>query len=89
MNMTEKVRLKSVIKRTRLHIVKLADRNMSTSTDSVRDTGSNNDDDEMDIGTGDETDIDGDDVGDEELEIEVAKVYNRSLVQIGEGLKDA
>lgn len=89
MNMTEKVRLKSVIKRTRLHIVKLADRNMSASTDSVRDTGSNNDDDEMDIGTGNETDIDGDDVGDEELEIEVAKVYNRSLVQIGEGLKDA
>lgn len=62
---------------------------MSTPTDSVRDTGSNNDDDEMDIGTGDETDIDGDDAEDEELEIEVAKVYNRSLVQIGECLKDA
>lgn len=84
MNMTEKVRLKSIIERTRLHIVKLADRGRSTPTGSVLNTGSNSGD-GMDIETGDETDIDGDDAEDEGLEIEVAKVYNWSLVQIGGG----
>lgn len=83
--MTEKVRLKSIIKRTRLHIVKLAEKSMSmpdlpTNTDSK--------DDEMDIETGDETDVDGDDQEHEEWEIEVMKVYDRSLIQIGEGLKE-
>lgn len=89
MNMTEKVRLKSVIERTRLHIVKLADRSMSAPdppTGSVLNTGSNGGD-EMDIETGDETDRDGDDTEDEGLKIEVAKVYSWSLVQIGGGFE--
>lgn len=87
--MTEKVRLKSIINRTRLHVVKLAERDMSIPappTESVRDTGGQ-DDDKMDIETGDETDIDGDNPEYEEWEIEVAKVYDRSLTRIGESLK--
>lgn len=55
--------------------------------ESVRGIGGKGDDDEMDIEAGDETDIDGDDAVDEAWEIEVAKVYDRSLVQIGESLK--
>ncbi|KAL0635876.1 hypothetical protein Q9L58_005119 [Maublancomyces gigas] len=86
MNMTEKVRLKSIIKRTRLHIVKLAEKSMSTP-DLPTDTDGK-DDDEMDIETGDETDVDGDNQEHEEWEIEVMKVYDRSLIQIGEGLKE-
>lgn len=82
--MTEKVRLKSIIKRTRLHVVKLAEKSMSTPNLPIDTDGK--DDDEMDIETGDETDVDGDDLEHEEWEIEVMKVYDRSLIQIGEGI---
>lgn len=85
--MTEKVRLKSIIERTRLHIAKLADRGMPTAdppTGSVCNTGSDSGN-GVGIEIGDETDIDGDDEEDGELEIAVAKVYSWSLVQIGGG----
>lgn len=87
--MTEKVRLKSVIERTRLHVVRLMEGSVSAPdppTESVRDIGERTD--IMDIEIGGETDVDGDNIEDEEWEIEVAKIYDRSLVQIGESLKE-
>lgn len=88
MNMTERVRLKSIVERTRLHIVKLAGGRMvapDPPTEGVQGTGDRAED-GMDIRNGDETGSDGDGPEDEHLEIEVASVYDRSLVEIGENL---
>lgn len=87
--MTEKVRLKSIIERTRLHVIKLLEGG-TLVPDSLKESAQGTDDRAdggMDIGVGNETDVDGDNVEEEGWEIEVAKVYGRSLVQIGESLK--
>jgi hypothetical protein len=86
MNMTEKVRLRSVIERTRLHIVKLAEGERAAPdppTETAPDIGDRRDGvDTMGEDSGGE-----DEEGENEaLEIEVARVYERSLVEIGEGL---
>ncbi|PWW75607.1 hypothetical protein C7212DRAFT_297530 [Tuber magnatum] len=86
MNMTERVRLKSVIERTRLHVVGLAEGMMEApdppAEEDVPDVGGRGPEDSpvdaLDENSGGE---------DEALEIELSKVYERSLVEIGESLE--
>lgn len=90
MNMTEKVRLRSMIERTRLHVVKLLESGrgaLDSLTENARNFGERNE--QTDIDTENETKVDGRGsyADDEELEIEVSKVYERCMVQLGEGLK--
>lgn len=90
MNMTEKVRLKSMIERTRLHVVKLLESGGGAPdplTENAKFFGERNE--QTDIDTENETEDDGRGsyADDEELEIEVSKVYERCMVQLGEGLK--
>ncbi|KAH0606713.1 uncharacterized protein H6S33_003547 [Morchella sextelata] len=90
MNMTEKVRLKSMIERTRLHVVKLLESGRGAPdplTENAGNFGERNE--QIDIDTENETEVDGcgSYADDEELEIEVSKVYDRCMVQLGEGLK--
>ncbi|RPA97534.1 hypothetical protein L873DRAFT_1809582 [Choiromyces venosus 120613-1] len=85
MNMTERVRLKSVIERTRLHVVGLAEGIMQAPdppTEDVPDVG----DRESKNAQVDAVDEDPEEE-DEALEIELSRVYERSLAEIGETLK--
>lgn len=89
MNMTERVRVRSVIERTRLHVIKLAEGERAAPdppTESAPDFGDREN--EADATTGDSGDEDGEDEN-EALEMELSRVYDRSLVEIGERLKRA
>jgi len=84
--MTERVRLKSVIERTRLHVVGLAE-GMTGAPDppteeGVSDVG-DRESDNPSVGA-----MDGDsEEEDEALEMELSRVYERCLVEIGESLR--
>ncbi|KAA8894407.1 hypothetical protein FN846DRAFT_974203 [Sphaerosporella brunnea] len=94
MNMTEKVRLKSVVERTRIHVVKLSEcgdrETPDPQTPRAKDVGvkgevgppTSTDADEMDV------DQDGEYKDDDDLtwEIDVASVYERTLQEIGDEL---
>ncbi|PUU75555.1 hypothetical protein B9Z19DRAFT_1131100 [Tuber borchii] len=87
MNMTERVRLKSVIERTRLHVVGLAE-GMTEAPDppteeSVPDVGNR----ESENSLVDAMDGDSEEEEYEALEMELSRVYERCLVEIGESLK--
>jgi hypothetical protein len=86
MNMTERVRLKSVIERTRLHVVGLAEGMMEVpdlpAGEDVPGVG------DQEPGNSPVDALDGNsEEGGEALEIELSRVYERSLVEIGESLK--
>jgi Subunit 11 of the general transcription factor TFIIH len=86
MNTTEKVRLKSVIERTRLHVITLAEGGNTEPdppTESVPDIGER----DTHVDAMDEDPMEEGEDEDEDLEIMVAKVYDRSLVEVGESLK--
>ncbi|KAG0638571.1 hypothetical protein HOY80DRAFT_1047252 [Tuber brumale] len=85
MSMTERVRLKSVIERTRLHVVGLAEGMEAPdppTEEDVPDVGDRKPGhsliDALDGGS---------EEGGEALELELSRVYERSLVEIGESLK--
>lgn len=86
--MTERVRLKSVIERTRLHVVSLAE-GMTEAPDppteeSVPDVGDRESENSLVDA------MDGDSEEEEEYEalgMELSRVYERCLVEIGESLK--
>jgi len=86
--MTERVRLKSVIERTRLHVVGLAE-GMTEAPDpptgeSVPDVGDRESENSLvDAMDGDSEEEE----EDEALEMELSRVYERCLVEIGESLK--
>jgi hypothetical protein len=95
MNMTEKVRLKSVIERTRLHVVKLSElgddrETPDPLTESVKDferrereeEGPSTPEDVMDVKHEGE-DGDGENFA---WELDVARVYERTLQEIGDDL---
>jgi hypothetical protein len=100
MNMTEKVRLKSVVERTRLHVVKLSEfgddrETPDPSTESVKDLGQAERKDREEGGPPtppeeDAMDVDheGEDGDGEDFawEIDVARVYERTLQEIGDDL---
>ncbi|KAG0138053.1 hypothetical protein HOY82DRAFT_546243 [Tuber indicum] len=86
MNMTERVRLKSIIERTRLHVVGLAEGMMEVpdppAGEDVPGVG------DQEPGNSPVDALGGDsEEGGEALEIELSRVYERSLVEIGESLK--
>ena len=87
MNMTERVRVRSVIERTRLHVIKLAEGEGAAPdppTESAPDIGDRGDEEGIAGGaSGDEDEED----ENEALEIELSRVYDRSLTEIGESLK--
>jgi len=83
--MTERVRLKSVIERTRLHVIGLAEgmtKAPDPPTEGVPDVG----DRESENPPADAMDGDSEEE-DEALEMELSRVYERCLVEIGESLK--
>jgi len=84
--MTERVRLKSVIERTRLHVVGLAE-GMTEAPDPPTEEGvSDVGDRESDNPSVDAMDGDSEEE-DEALEMELSRVYERCLVEIGESLR--
>jgi len=86
---TEKVRIKGVVERTRVHVVEVAGKG-GGSGDGVVQESAGEDSNVEDVGmsmTEEEEDVDMDGDGEHaSWEMEVARVYERTIVELGESL---